>query len=66
MWQTAEILPQVDRFENYVINFEVGAEAMMTKDFSLKTYLDDSYQNRPAAGKLKNDVKIVAAVGYKF
>ena len=66
VWQSAEILPQVDKFENYVINFEVGAEASMTKDLSLKTYLVDSYQNRPAAGKLKNDLKIVAAVGYKF
>jgi putative salt-induced outer membrane protein YdiY len=66
VWQTAEILPQIDRLDNYVINFELGVEASMTKNLSLKTYLDDTYQNRPAASKLKNDVKIVAAIGYKF
>lgn len=66
VWQNVEFLPQVDEFDNYVVNFEIGAEASLTKSFSLKTYLDDTYQNRPALGKLKNDVEIVAAVAYKF
>ena len=38
----------------------------MTKSFSLKVYLDDTYQNRPAPGKENNDVRLMAAVGYKF
>jgi putative salt-induced outer membrane protein YdiY len=66
LWQTVELLPQADKFENYVVNFEIGLEAALTRTFSLKTYLDDTYQNRPAAAHLKNDVKIVAAVSYKF
>ena len=66
LWQSAEIMPQVDKLDNYVVNFEIGAEAAITKSFSLKTYLDDAYANRPASGKLKNDAKLVAAVGYKF
>ena len=66
IWQSAEILPQVDKLENYVVNFEVGVETSVTKSLSLKTYLLDSYQNRPALGRKKNDIQIVAAVGYKF
>jgi len=66
LWQNAEIFPQVDKFENYVVNFEIGMEASITKSFSLKTYLDDTYANRPAAERKKNDVKIVAGVSYKF
>ena len=66
LWQSAEIQPQVDRLENYIVNFEIGAEAAITKSFSLKTYLDDTYANRPAAGHLKNDTKLVAGVSYKF
>ena len=65
-WQSAEFLPQVDKFDNFVVNFEAGVETSVTKSFTLKTYVIDSYQNRPSAGKLKNDVQIVAAVGYKF
>jgi putative salt-induced outer membrane protein YdiY len=66
LWQNVELLPQVDKLDNYVINFEIGIEASISKSFSLKTYLDDSYQNRPAAGRLKNDAKIVSGVSYKF
>ena len=66
VWQNAEFLPQVDKFDNYIVNFEVGLEAALTKTFSLKPYLDDNFQNHPAPGKMKNDVKIVAAVVYKF
>jgi len=66
LWQSVEIQPQVDIMENYVINFEIGAEAAITKSFSLKTYFDDTYANRPAADHLKNDAKLVAGVSYKF
>jgi putative salt-induced outer membrane protein len=68
LWQTAEWLPQVDYVKNYIINFEIGIEADVTKDkrLTLKTYLDDTYNNVPAAGRKKNDAKLVAAIGYKF
>ena len=66
LWQSAEFIPQVDAFENFVFNFEIGVETAMTKSINLRTYFSDAYQNRPAAGKLKNDAQIVAAIAYKF
>lgn len=68
VWETAEWLPQVDRLSNYTINAEVGIEADLTKDknFTLRCYLDDSYNNEPALGRLKNDAKLVTAIAYKF
>ncbi len=68
LWQTAELLPQVDYLKNYIVNFEIGIEADLTKDkrLSLKTYLDDTYNNVPAANRKKNDIKLVTAIGYKF
>ncbi len=66
LWEKAEILPQVDKFENYAVNFEIGIEASITKSFSLKTYLDDNYQSEPAAGHYRNDVKLVSGIAYKF
>ena len=66
LWESLEFLPQVDKLDNYLVNFEIGVEASITKSFSMKTFLDDTYQNRPAHRKLKNDAKIVAAVAYKF
>lgn len=66
IWEFAEFLPQVDRFSNYLINAEVGVETAITKKLSQKTYLQDSYHSEPAAGRLKNDLKLVAALSYKF
>lgn len=66
LWQNVEIFPQVDKVDNYVVNFEIGIEAAISKTFSLKTCLDDTYANRPAADHLKNDAKIIAGVSYKF
>jgi len=68
VWQTAEWLPQVDKFNNYILNFEIGIEADLSaaKTFSLRSYLQDTYNNVPAAGRQKNDAKLVAAIAYKF
>lgn len=74
VWQTAEIIPQVDDVENFIVNFEVGAEAPITKKMGIRLVLQDTYDNQPAevtgaAGtrtKLKNDVKIIGSLTYKF
>lgn len=68
LWQTAEILPQVDRLRNYIVNAEVGIEADLTKDkkFSLRSYVTDTYNNEPAVGRLKNDLSWITAIAYKF
>ena len=66
LWQTAEILPQVDKLQNYAVNFEIGMEASITKTFSLKTTLDDTYQSEPAAKHYRNDIKLISGVSYKF
>ena len=66
VWENVEVRPQVDRFDNYVVTSEVGLEAALSKSFTLKTFLDDNYDNRPAPHKLKNDVRLITALGYKF
>jgi len=66
VWQMAELLPQVDRFQNYIFNFELGAEAAFTKTLSLQVVLSDSYNSEPAIGRKRNDVKLVSGVAYKF
>jgi putative salt-induced outer membrane protein len=66
IWESLEFLPQVDRLKNYLINAEVGIEASITKRLSLRSFVQDNYVNEPASGRLKNDVKLVTAVAYKF
>jgi putative salt-induced outer membrane protein YdiY len=66
LWEFAEVLPQVDKFSNYIINAEAGIETAITKKLSQKTYVQDSYHSEPAPGRLKNDLRLVAALAYKF
>jgi len=66
VWQKAEYLPQLDDLANYLLNFEVGIETDISKAFKLQVYVVDNYDNEPATGRKKNDVKLVAAVAYKF
>lgn len=66
IWEKVELLPQVDNFNNYIVNAEIGVEASIAKDLSLQTYLDDSYNNQPATGREKNDTKLVSAISYNF
>lgn len=66
IYEGVEFLPQVDRFGNYIINAEVGVETTMTKKLSLLCYIQDCYHSEPADDRLKNDIKLVSAIKYKF
>lgn len=66
IWESVEFLPQVDRFQNYVVNAEIGLDTAITKKFSQTILLQDSYRSEPAAGRDKNDLKLIAGISYKF
>jgi len=66
LWEKVVILPEVTKFDNYTVNFEAGISTALTKSLSLQVILDDDYVNEPAAGRQKNDVKLVSGIAYKF
>jgi putative salt-induced outer membrane protein YdiY len=66
LWQSVEFLPQVDDLDNYLINGEIGVDTPLTEKLSLRTFLQDTYDNQPAPGREKNDLKLVTALAYKF
>lgn len=66
LWQSLEVLPQVDRFENFLLNFELGVEAALTAKLKLRTFVQDTYDNEPAPGRKENDLKWVTGIGYDF
>ncbi len=66
IWQTAELLPQVEDFSNYLLNFEFGVESDLTESLSLRSFIQDTYDSEPAPGRDKNDLKWVTAIAYKF
>jgi putative salt-induced outer membrane protein YdiY len=66
IWQSAEVLPQVDDFENFIINAELGVETKLTQKLSLRTFAVNTYDNEPAPGRRRNDLKLVTAIAYTF
>lgn len=66
VWQSVEYLPEVGDFPNYVINFEAGVAATITKNLELSVVLQDNYINKPAPGRESNDLKLISGVTYKF
>jgi putative salt-induced outer membrane protein YdiY len=66
LWQSLEWIPQVDKFENWILNAEAGISAPITKSLDARIVAQDTYNNRPAAGRLKNDLKLMAGIGYRF
>ena len=66
MWQSLEFLPQVDNFANYIINAEIGAEAALNSQLSLRAVLQDTYDHQPVEGRKQNDLKLITSLVYKF
>lgn len=66
LWQSLEYTPQVDGFDNFQVVGEIGLDAKLSKALSLRTYVQDTYVNKPAAGRKDNDLKLVTSVVYKF
>lgn len=68
IWEQAEIDPDLQNIQSYIVTSEFGIAADLTADksLSLNCFLDDNYESEPAAGRQKNDAKIVAAIDYKF
>jgi putative salt-induced outer membrane protein YdiY len=66
VWESVEYLPQIDRWGNYILNAEIGVETTMSKKLSLLVFLQDSYHSEPPEDRLKNDMKLISAVKYKF
>lgn len=66
LWQAAEFIPQVDRFSQYLFNFELGVDSAITKQVSLRAVLQDNYNSQPARGRKANDIRLITGVGYKF
>ena len=66
LWQGVEYLPDVEDWGRYVVNFEIGVEIQINKHLYQRTYFQDVYNSEPAPGRDENDLKLVAALAYKF
>ena len=67
IWQTAEYIPQIDRWvEKYIISGEVGISAAITKQWGLRVVGQIIHDSEPAPGLKRNDLRLIAGTDYKF
>jgi putative salt-induced outer membrane protein YdiY len=66
IWEDVQYFPQLTYWANYLVNAEAGVEAAINAHFSLRAVADDHYNNRPAPGRLTNDILMAAQLDYKY
>lgn len=66
VWQNIEILPESDDFENYLLNAEIGAQAKINGNLSLRVVLTQRYDSTPADGNEYSDWSLVSGISYRF
>jgi hypothetical protein len=66
IWESLEWISQVDKLDNWILNAEAGVSAPVTKALDVRLIAQDTYNNQPAPNRLKNDLKLLAGIGYRF
>lgn len=66
IWQSAECLPELGDFENYLLTAEIGAEAALNTHLNLRLMLRDKYDSTPGEDLERNDLVLTAGVGIKL
>ena len=70
LWQSLVWVPQIDDFDNFTLDVEVGAEADMTDNTSLRVVAKNRYDNQPGIKNGveldENDFSVIAGVGVDF
>jgi hypothetical protein len=66
IWEYLEYLPSVEHWADYLVNFEAGVSAPITKSLDVRLLVQNNYDNKPAPHHLKNDFKLGAGLGYRF
>lgn len=62
IWQSLDYLPRADDFNDYLLNAELGAEAVMNTFMSLRFVLQDKYDSSPGEESKKNDITLIAGI----
>ncbi|MGA1530527.1 MAG: DUF481 domain-containing protein [Kiritimatiellia bacterium] len=62
VWQSLEYIPEVDDFDAYLLNTEIGAEAALNASLSLRLVVQSKYNSVPGVDLEKNDLSLIAGL----
>ncbi|MEO0453959.1 MAG: DUF481 domain-containing protein [Verrucomicrobiota bacterium] len=66
IYESVQIIDNLQDISDWLLIAEVGIESDLTKSLSLRVSAENRYDNRPAAGRDKNDLFLQSSIIYKF
>ena len=65
-FHNAEVLPEVDDWEKYLIKADIGFSTKLIYDFDLLAKIEWEFNSQPANDRKKQDVRYIVGLGYKW
>ncbi len=66
LWESVEVLLDLNDSDNVLVNAEIGAEAALNSRLSLRLVARATHDGVPAPGREETDTSLIAALGVKF
>lgn len=66
VFQSLAFFGSVVDISDYQLIAEIGLETYLSQNLSFKFFVQNKYENEPAAGREDNDLRLVSGVSYKF
>ncbi len=66
LFHNLEFIPGLESGTGYLINTDLGVRADMTKSFFIEAKVELTHNSQPASGNVKDDLKYIMGVGWKF
>lgn len=66
LYQNLSMFTPLEDIDRYWIYGEIGIETLLTDRVSLKLYIQNQYEARPATGREHNDFRFITSLEYKF
>ena len=66
LFHNCEILPEVDDWEKFLANADVGFSTKLVMDFDLLVKIQWDYNSQPSGNRKKSDYRYIVGLGYKW
>jgi len=66
IFHNAEILPEVDKWDKYLVKADVGLSSKIIYGFDLLVKIQWEFNSKPAEDRKRSDIRYIVGLGYKW
>lgn len=63
-WESISFVPEATDFDNHYLMAEAGLKTRLSDRWALRTFVRNTYDATPAAGREENDLSLIAGLSY--